>query len=81
MTGAASASYGRSERVPLRRNRSSYGHDHRTIDVTESAQVRYWAVMLNCSVSELRHVVAAAGPVVCDVHNHLRRLTALGFRG
>ena len=58
----------------------SYGQDHRTIDVSRSGDVRYWAVMLNCRIGELKDAVSTAGPVVCDVHNYLRRLTALGFR-
>jgi len=60
--------------------RLSYDQDHRLIDLRQSADARYWAVMLNCRIGELNDAVLNVGPIVCDVHNYLRRMTALGFR-
>lgn len=60
-------------------HRRSYDEDWTKIDVNETADVRYWSVMLDCTVIDLRHAVLAAGPVVGDVHNYLRRVTTLGF--
>jgi len=62
------------------RSRSALDQDHRIIDLRETADACYWAVMLNCRIGELKDAVLIAGPVVCDVHNYLRRMTALGFR-
>jgi hypothetical protein len=60
--------------------RSPYGHDHSAIDSHHDDEIGYWAVMLNCKVTELRAAISTVGPVVCDVDNYLRRLKALGFR-
>jgi Protein of unknown function (DUF3606) len=60
--------------------RASYDQDYRRIDLRHSGDIRYWAVMLNCSVGELKKAVLLVGPVVCDVDNYLRRMTMLGFR-
>jgi hypothetical protein len=57
---------------------SFFDQDFRTIDVQQSAAIGYWADMLNCRVSELKDAIAAAGPVVCDVHNYLTRKAHLG---
>jgi hypothetical protein len=59
---------------------SFYDQDFRRIDVRHSGDIGYWAVMLNCRVSELKDAVLAAGPVVCDVDNYLRRRAQLAVR-